>query len=38
MTSGVHLPFHFAFNGPSGLDQKRRLMEEFAESTLRQLR
>ncbi len=38
MTSGVHLPFHFAFDGPSSLDQKRRLMEEFAESTLRRLR
>jgi alkanesulfonate monooxygenase SsuD/methylene tetrahydromethanopterin reductase-like flavin-dependent oxidoreductase (luciferase family) len=37
MTSGVHLPFHFAFGGPSSLDRKRRLMEEFAESTLRHL-
>jgi probable F420-dependent oxidoreductase len=37
MTSGVHLPFHFAFGGPSSLDRKRRLMEEYAESTLRHL-
>jgi probable F420-dependent oxidoreductase len=38
MTSGVHLPFHFAFDGPSTLDQKRRLMEDFVESTARHLR
>ena len=37
MTSGVSLPFHFAFGGPSSLERKRRLMEEFAESTLRHL-
>lgn len=37
MTSGVHLPFHFALGGPSSLDQKRRLMEEFSERTLRHL-
>lgn len=35
MTSGVHLPFHFAFDGPSSIERKRRLMEDFAESTLR---
>ncbi|MCA9505852.1 MAG: LLM class F420-dependent oxidoreductase [Myxococcota bacterium] len=37
MTSGIHLPFHFAFGGPSTLDRKKRLMEDFAESTLRHL-
>lgn len=37
MTSGVHLPFHFAFGGPSGFDRKRRLMEDFAERVLRHL-
>ena len=37
MTSGIHLPFHFAFEGPSSLDQKRRLMEDFAEKVLRHL-
>ena len=35
MTSGIHLPFAFAFDGPSSLDQKKRLMEGFAESVLR---
>jgi probable F420-dependent oxidoreductase len=35
MTSGIHLPFHFAFGGPSSLDQKKQLMEGFAESVLR---
>lgn len=35
MTSGVHLPFSFALGGPSTLDQKRRLMEDFAERVLR---
>ena len=35
MTSGVHLPFSFAFDGPSTLDQKRRLMEDFAEKIIR---
>jgi probable F420-dependent oxidoreductase len=38
MTSGVHLPFHFAFDGPSTFDRKRRLMEEFAEKILRHFR
>ncbi|NQZ99127.1 MAG: TIGR03619 family F420-dependent LLM class oxidoreductase [Myxococcales bacterium] len=38
MTSGVHLPFHFAFEGPSTFDRKRGLMEEFAEKTLRHFR
>lgn len=37
MTAGVHLPFHFAFEGPSSLDQKRRMMEAFAENVLRHL-
>ena len=35
MTSGIHLPFSFAFSGPSTFDQKRKLMEDFAESILR---
>ncbi len=35
MTSGIHLPFSFAFDGPSTLDQKKRLMEGFAEDILR---
>jgi alkanesulfonate monooxygenase SsuD/methylene tetrahydromethanopterin reductase-like flavin-dependent oxidoreductase (luciferase family) len=35
MTSGVHLPFSFAFDGPSSIDQKRRLMESFAERVIR---
>jgi hypothetical protein len=35
MTAGIHLPFAFAFGGPSTLDQKRRLMEGFAERILR---
>ena len=35
MTSGIHLPFSFAFDGPSTLDQKKRLMERFAEQILR---
>ena len=35
MTSGVHLPFSFAFDGPSSIDQKRRLMETFAERVIR---
>ncbi len=35
MTSGIHLPFAFSFDGPSSLDQKKRLMEEFAESVIR---
>ena len=35
MTSGIHLPFWFALDGPSTLDQKKRLMETFAENVLR---
>ena len=35
MTSGIHLPFAFAFHGPSSLDQKKRLMEDFAERVIR---
>jgi probable F420-dependent oxidoreductase len=35
MTSGIHLPFAFRFDGPSSLDQKKRLMEAFAESVIR---
>lgn len=35
MTAGIHLPFWFAFDGPSSLDQKKRLMETFAENVLR---
>lgn len=35
MTAGVSLPFNFALNGDSNLDQKRRLMENFAESVIR---
>lgn len=35
MTSGIHLPFHFAFDGPSTIDQKKRLMDDFAEKILR---
>ena len=35
MTAGIHLPFHFAFDGPSTLSQKRALMEGFAERVLR---
>ncbi len=35
MTSGIHLPFHFAFGGPSSLDQKKKLMDRFAEDVLR---
>lgn len=35
MTGGIHLPFWFAFDGPSRLDQKKRLMEGFAERVLR---
>ncbi len=35
MTSGIHLPFWFAFDGPSTLDQKREAMERFAEKVLR---
>ena len=35
MTSGIHLPFHFAFDGPSPLDQKKALMERFAERVIR---
>ena len=35
MTSGIHLPFSFAFDGPSTLDQKKVLMEKFAEDILR---
>jgi probable F420-dependent oxidoreductase len=35
MTAGVSLPFNFALGGPSTLDQKRRVMEEFAEAVLR---
>ncbi len=35
MTSGIHLPFAFAFDGPSSLDQKKRLMEDFAERVIR---
>jgi probable F420-dependent oxidoreductase len=35
MTSGIHLPFHFAFNGPSTIDQKKGLMEKFAEDIVR---
>jgi probable F420-dependent oxidoreductase len=35
MTSGIHLPFHFVFGGPSSLDRKKQLMERFAEDVLR---
>ena len=35
MTSGIHLPFWFAFDGPSTLDQKKALMERYAETILR---
>lgn len=35
MTSGIHLPFWFAFDGPSTLEQKKRLMEDFAETVVR---
>jgi probable F420-dependent oxidoreductase len=35
MTGGIHLPFHFAFDGPSTLDQKKALMERFAERVIR---
>jgi probable F420-dependent oxidoreductase len=37
MTSGIHLPFSFAFDGPSTLEQKKSLMEEFAERVMRHL-
>jgi probable F420-dependent oxidoreductase len=35
MTSGIHLPFSFAFDGPSSVEEKRRLMENFAEQVIR---
>ena len=35
MTSGIHMPFWFAFEGPSTLDQKKVLMDRFAEDVLR---
>lgn len=35
MTSGIHLPFSFAFDGPSTIDQKKALMEKFAEDIVR---
>ena len=35
MTSGIHLPFWFAFDGPSTIDQKKRLMDDFAKKILR---
>lgn len=35
MTSSVALPFSFALGERSSLDAKKRMMEEFAESTLR---
>jgi probable F420-dependent oxidoreductase len=35
MTSGIHLPFWFAFDGPSTLDQKKALMERYAEDIIR---
>jgi probable F420-dependent oxidoreductase len=35
MTSGIHLPFWFAFDGPSTLDQKKVLMDRFAEDVIR---
>jgi len=35
MTSGIHLPFSFAFDGPSTIDQKKQLMENFAEQVIR---
>lgn len=35
MTSGIHLPFWFTFDGPSTLDQKKLEMERFAEDIIR---
>jgi probable F420-dependent oxidoreductase len=35
MTAGIHLPFAFAFDGPSTLDRKKALMEGFAERVIR---
>jgi alkanesulfonate monooxygenase SsuD/methylene tetrahydromethanopterin reductase-like flavin-dependent oxidoreductase (luciferase family) len=35
MTSGVNYPFFFAFGKRSTLDQKKRMMEQFAETVIR---
>jgi alkanesulfonate monooxygenase SsuD/methylene tetrahydromethanopterin reductase-like flavin-dependent oxidoreductase (luciferase family) len=35
MTAGLNMPFPYAFGGPSSMDQKRRMMEAFAESVIR---
>ncbi|MBW2420369.1 MAG: LLM class F420-dependent oxidoreductase [Deltaproteobacteria bacterium] len=35
MTAGLNMPFPYAFGGPSTLDQKRRMLEAFAESVIR---
>ena len=35
MTSGIHLPFWFEFDGPSTIDQKKRSMEAYAEEIIR---
>jgi len=35
MTSGIHLPFWFEFEGPSTIDQKKRSMEAYAEEIIR---
>ncbi len=35
MTTGISYPFKFAFGESSSLDQKKRVMEEFAEKIIR---
>lgn len=35
MTSGLNMPFEYAFGKGSSLDAKKRLMEEFAEGVIR---
>ena len=37
MTSGVSYPFWFIFEGGSSLDEKKRYMENFAESFIQRL-
>ena len=38
MTTGISYPFKFALGDRSSLDQKKRLMESFAEKIIRQVR
>lgn len=38
MTTGISYPFKFALGDRSTLDQKKRLMEDFAEKIIRQVR